>query len=102
MEKRDVEIWYFRGGSPFTRVSGRGPGLRRGTPRRRQCRYDVRRQRRSTNCSAKCRSRGFERYRPLPAALGVLRLDVREVYGRRWSVASLPVKAEKERLRPLF
>ena len=29
------------------------------------------------------------------AALGVLRLDIREVYGRRWSVASLPVKAKK-------
>ena len=37
----------------------------------------------------------FERHRPLPAALGVLRLNIREVYGRRWSVASLPVKAKK-------
>ena len=91
--RSNVEFWYFRGDGPFTLVSSRNPGLRRGTSRLR-CRYDVRRQR-VPHCSAKCRSRGFERHRPLPAALGVLRLNIREVYGRRWSVASLPVKAKK-------
>src|ERR1700740_240402 len=102
MEKRNVEIWYYRGDGPFTRVSSRNPGLRYGTPRRLRCRYDVRRQRRVTHCSGKRQPRGLERYRSLPPALGVLRLDIREVYGRRWSVASLPVKAKKERLTPLF
>src|ERR1700726_3860798 len=98
MEMRNVETWYCRGDGPVARVSSCNPGLRRGAPRRRRGRCDARRQRRVPRCSSKHRRRGFERRWRflLPPALGVLRSGVREVYGRRWRVASLPIKAKKE------
>src|ERR1700730_1515309 len=53
-----------------------------------------------------------EQSRPMPdvaeakprlrPALPVLRPGVRDVSRLRWSVASVPIKAKKERLKPLF
>src|ERR1700754_2558354 len=93
MEKRNVETWYCKRDDPVTRVGGRNPGLRHRAPR---WRCDVYRQRRAPRSSSKRRLRITERLRCilLRAALGLLRPGVRESYGRRWPVASLPMRHE--------
>src|ERR1700726_1556264 len=95
MEKCNVETWYCKGCGPVTRVSSCHPGLRRGTSRRPRWRSDGRR--RVPQSSNEHRLVRTERGRccPLRPALGVLRPGVREVYGGRWSVASLRVKSKR-------
>src|ERR1700730_15527125 len=95
MEKRNVETWYCKCDGPVTRVGGRNPGLRHGAPR---WRCDVYRQRRAPRSLSKRRlrvtgRRGGILLRP---ALGLLRPGIRESYGRRWPVASLPIRHERE------
>jgi hypothetical protein len=94
MEKHNVETLYCRSDGPVTRVSSCNPGLRRGI----RWRWDA--HRRVPRCSSKLQLHVSERrcWCPMRPALGVLQPGVRDVYGRRWSVASLPIKAKEERL----
>src|ERR1700722_16012385 len=102
MEKRNVEIWYCKGCGPVTRVSSCHPGLRRGARWRPRWRSDGRR--RVRRCSNKHPLVRTEQGRcgPLRPALGVLRPGFREVYGRRWAVASLRIKPKRAAQAALF
>jgi len=104
MEKSNVESWYSGGRSPVTRISSCNPGLRRRDRRRPRWRCDARRQRRVQGCSSKHRHRGTDPHWCflLRQPLAVPRRGIRDVYGRRRFMASLLIKAKKERLKPLF